>query len=191
MSVSAATYERLALEDPDHVWELDCGRLRQKPPMTYAHNDLMFELAHRLRLQLDPGQYRVRVNSARVVYGAARYYVPDVCVVPVTVTGPLRDQPDALERYAEPLPLVVEVWSPSTGGYDVDAKVPEYQRRGDGEIWRIHPRERTLTFWRRQTDGRYTEHLYQTGVVQPATLPDVSIDLDALFTGLEPGQGPA
>lgn len=30
-----------------------------------------------------------------------------------------------LEVYDTPLPLVVEVWSPSTGSYDVDAKVPE------------------------------------------------------------------
>jgi Uma2 family endonuclease len=46
---------------------------------------------------------------------------------------------DELELYVEPLPLVVEVWSPSTGQYDVDEKLPEYQRRGDLEIWRFHP----------------------------------------------------
>jgi Uma2 family endonuclease len=54
-----------------------------------------------------------------------------------------------LEIYDEPLPLVAEVWSPSTGGYDVLAKLPEYRRRGDTEIWLLHPYERTLTAWRR------------------------------------------
>ena len=39
----------------------------------------------------------------------------------------------------DPLPLVAEVWSPSTGDYDIDTTAPVYQRRGDLEIWRIHP----------------------------------------------------
>jgi Uma2 family endonuclease len=77
--------------------------------------------------------------------------------------------------------LIVEVWSRSTGDFDVDAKLPEYQRRGDLEIWRIHPYERTLITWRRQADGTYNELLYTAGAVQPMALPDVTIDLDALF----------
>ena len=79
------------------------------------------------------------------------------------------------------MPLVVEVWSPSTGDYDVETKLQEYQRRGDLEIWRIHPYEQTLTAWRRQPDGSYTETLYRGGRVQPVALPNVTIDLDDLF----------
>ena len=75
----------------------------------------------------------------------------------------------------------MEVWSRSTGGYDVDAKLPEYQRRGDLEIWRVHPYERTLIAWRRQLDGTYTELLYTGGRVRPVAMPDVTADLDALF----------
>jgi Uma2 family endonuclease len=76
---------------------------------------------------------------------------------------------------------VVEVWSPSTGGYDIDAKIPEYRRRGDLEIWRLHPFEKTLAAWRRQPDGSYTELILQGGTVQAVALPNVTIDLDALF----------
>ena len=61
--------------------------------------------------------------------------------------------------------------SRSTGYYDVDAKLPEYQRRGDLEIWRIHPYERTLIAWRCQADGSYTESLYTSGTVQSAATP--------------------
>jgi Uma2 family endonuclease len=82
---------------------------------------------------------------------------------------------------ADPLPLVVEVWSPSTGGYDVDAKLPIYQQRGDLEIWRIHPFERTVTAWRRQANGSYTETIYREGILAPVALPGVSITLDELF----------
>ena len=76
---------------------------------------------------------------------------------------------------------MVEVWSPSTGDYDVDAKLPVYQQRGDREIWRIHPYERTLTSWLRQPDGSYQETLHRGGIVALVALPGVTIDLDELF----------
>ena len=60
-------------------------------------------------------------------------------------------------------------------------KLREYQRRGDLEIWRIHPYEHTLTAWRRQPDGSYAESLHTSGTVSPNALPGVTIDLDALF----------
>jgi Uma2 family endonuclease len=66
MAVSPATYERLALEDPDSKWELVCGQLRRKPPMTTEHNEVETELAYILRSQLDPAEYRVRSDSGRV-----------------------------------------------------------------------------------------------------------------------------
>jgi Uma2 family endonuclease len=37
------------------------------------------------------------------------------------------------------VPLVVEVWSASTGDDDIEAKIPVCQARGDQEIWRIPP----------------------------------------------------
>lgn len=64
---------------------------------------------------------------------------------------------------------------------DVDSKLPEYQRRGDREIWRLHPFDRNLIAWRRQPDGSYSESHYTGGSVQPVALPGVTIDLDALF----------
>ena len=123
----------------------------------------------------------MRLNSARATRPESTYYVPDVSVIPIALTELLRGRADVLEAYRQALPLVVEVWSPSTGTYDVDEKLPEYQRRGDLEIWRIHPYERTLTVWVRQPDGSYDESVYRGGVVRPAALPDVEIDLDVLF----------
>ena len=79
------------------------------------------------------------------------------------------------------MPLVAEVWSEPVGDYDVEEKLREYQRRGDLEIWRIHPHERTLTAWRRQPDGTYLETLHRGGAVQPAALPGVAIELERLF----------
>lgn len=181
MPVSAETYQRIALEDPDGQWELHRGRLREKPPMTVAHNRLAMKLTDRLLRQLDPRVFEVRTNLGRVRRADETYYIPDVSVIPVALIEDLGANTNVLEVYGDPLPLVVEVWSPSTGGYDIDGKLPEYQRRGDLEIWRLHPIELALTAWRRRPDGGFDEVVLREGIVEPIALPDVRIDLGELF----------
>ena len=180
MPVSEATYERVALEDPEGKWELVCGRLRSKPGMTTAHNRAEEALARRLMAQLDEAEYSVRIENGRLRISATTFYIPDLCVIPRALEDPKLDD-SSLEIYAEPVPLVVEVWSPSTGNYDVGTKLLEYQQRGDLEIWRIHPIERTLIAWRRLPDGSYAETLHNAGSVRPLALPQVSIELESLF----------
>ncbi len=183
MPVSEKTYRRIALEDPNGHWELHCGVLRQKPDMSVEHNHITSRLFLRLGTQLDEREFTVRSNLGQVRNTATSYYVPDVFVIPTTLVEAERQRgPNRLEVYDAPLPLVVEVWSPSTGVYDVDTKIPEYQRRGDAEIWRVHPFEKTIVVWRRQQDGTYAETGYTEGTVQPASLPGVSIDLERLFS---------
>ena len=182
MPISEQTYKQVALEDQEGQWELVCGRLRSKPGMTTEHNDIMATLDEELTLQLDRRVYRVRTDGPRLRVSSGSYYLPDLCVVPrAFLDRKRREAPRQLEVYDEPMPLVVEVWSPSTGDYDVEEKLREYQRRGDLEIWRLHPYERTLTRWQRQPDGSYSESLIRNGAVQPVALPKVSIDLDSLF----------
>ena len=179
--ISGEVYERLALAEPDRKWELHDGYPREKPGMTAAHNDLEVKLGYMLMSQLDRSEYHVRIDAGRVHRPGAIYYIPDVFVVPTAFVTPLLVQHDVLEVYDQPLPLVVEVWSRSTGDYDVGEKLAVYQQRGDLEIWRIHPYERTLTAWRRLPDGSYEETIYREGSVGPTALPGVEIDLAALF----------
>src|ERR1044071_3772865 len=82
MPISEATYEQVALEDPEGFWELHCGQLRQKPGMTAEHNEIMSELHAGLYQQLDRQQFRVRSNSGRVRRSEQNYYIPDVSVIP-------------------------------------------------------------------------------------------------------------
>lgn len=184
MAMTAQTYAALVLADPEGHWEVHEGRLREKPPMTHAHNTVAFELGFELRRQLDWREFSVRVDAGRVRRLDVTWYIPDVYVFPTRLADGLRNRADVLEIYDEPLPLVVEVWSPSTSSYDVNDKLPEYQRRGDLEIWRVHPYDRTVTIWRRQDDGSYTEEVVTGGIVRPAFLPNVAIDLDELFARL-------
>jgi Uma2 family endonuclease len=178
--ISNEAYERLALAEPDRKWELWDGSPREKPGMTASHNFVAFELGHTLRLQLDRTVYQVRVDAGRARRPGSTYFIPDVFVVPTAYVTPIFDQ-RVLEVYDQPLPLVVEVWSPTTGDYDVTEKLRIYQQRGDDEIWYVHPYERTLTSWRRQADGSYEETLYREDIVRSIALPNVVIDLAVLF----------
>jgi Uma2 family endonuclease len=180
MSMTEQKFREMALDDPEGHWELHCGEPRRKPVMTMEHNDVQFELAVLLHQQLDPGQFRVRSNAGHVRISSENYYIPDVFVIPMALREPLRGTRE-LETYEGPLPLVVEVWSRSTGTYDVEVKLREYRRRGHVEIWRIHPYDRTLTAWRRQLYGSYAESVFTGGIVQPIALSRVDVDLDALF----------
>jgi len=149
--------------------------------MSVEHGDVMMHLAALLHNQLDRSEYRVRAGHARLRRSADTYYVPDVDVIPTAFEQSLREDPGSLDAYAVPLPLVVAIWSPSTRGFDINEKLPDYQRRGDLEIWLIHPYERTLIAWQRRPEGVYTESIYRGGIVHRESLPGVAIDLEALF----------
>jgi Uma2 family endonuclease len=182
MPVSEATYLQLVMEDPDNRWELHDGCLVWKPDdMTTEHNQIGYRLTSQLIRQLDESEYEVRPGSSRTRTEQGSYYIPDLFVVPLRLVNQLKERPGTLEVYNEPLPFVTEVWSPSTGRYDVNSKLPEYQRRGDAEIWRIHPYDRTVTAWRKQPDGIYIESVHTSGTIHLIALPDVTIDLDKLF----------
>jgi Uma2 family endonuclease len=149
--------------------------------MTFEHGDVTYELGRLLGNQLDRRQFRIAINEWRVWRSDATIFIPDLVVVPIAFIDEFRGQPGKLAIFSQPLPLVVEVWSASTGDYDVDIKIPVYQQRGDLEIWRIHPYERTLTSWVRQPDGSYRKTVYSDGIVTPIALPGVEIDLARLF----------
>ena len=182
MPISEATYARVVLEDDEGKWELVCGRLQQKPPLTTEHEDAGRRLARRLILQTSEEDFAVERGGPNLRIPGGDYRVPDVCVIPQhLIRTRKRDLPTRFEMYEAPMPLVVEIWSPSTGAKDLREKPAEYQRRGDLEIWYIQPYERTLTVWRRKPDGSYAEACHTGGTVEAASLPGVVIELDSLF----------
>jgi Uma2 family endonuclease len=181
MPLRATTYEAVALEDPEGQWELYRGRLREKPVMSIGHNRSLARLNIQLARQLDDTRYELRVNATRVRRLDEHYFIPDLVVFPRQLTTDTFGDADVLEVYDAPMLFVVEVWSPSTGTYDVDEKLPIYQQRGDLEIWRVHPRERLVTAWRRQVGGGYMESTLKGGVVALVAVPGVLIDIGALF----------
>jgi Uma2 family endonuclease len=182
MRVTPEEFERIALADPDRPWELHRGRLVGKPVMSFRHNDFMYLIGLFIGRQLDLRRYRVRVNAGHVRHPATTYYIPDVAVIPLDQATSFIDRDDVLETYPGPLPLVVEVWSRSTARDDLRKKLPDYQARGDREIWFFHPFQRTIRAWRRREDGTYDETELTGGTVELHALPGVRIDLDELFS---------
>ena len=182
-TLSEQEFRELALNGTDHRWELWDGMLVEKPLMSMKHNAVAAYLGAALINQLDRDVFRVNVNGDRARISPRTYFIPDVIVIPAAYQLPFERDPRALGIYAEPLPLVVEIWSPSTGHDDLATKLEAYRQRGDLEIWVIHPYERTLAAWRRQPDGSYTEDLCRGGVVPVASLPGVEMDFDALLDG--------
>lgn len=179
--VDPATYETLAVGDDYRFVELRDGVLVEKPPVSVGHVWVIDGLVFDLGRQLDPTRYRVSAGGARLRYDDL-YVIPDILVVPAEAAQALLERNrTGLSVYAEPMPLVIEVWSPSTGRYDVSTKIPLYRQRGDREIWFAHPVERTLTAWVRRDDGGYDEQVYRKGVIESAALPEVRIDLGTLF----------
>jgi Uma2 family endonuclease len=181
--VSEEEYRRLALDDPQGQLELYRGQLREKPWMTARHGDVMMRLTEQLLLQLDRKEFHVRVQHARLRVSSDTYYVPDIAVIPTGMARALLERATELDAYPAPLPLIIEIWSPSTGDFDLIAKLPDYQRRGDFEIWFVHPQERTLRAWRKMSDGSYEETVYRDGIADAAALPEFAIDVGELFAG--------
>jgi Uma2 family endonuclease len=142
----------------------------------------MARLAHQLSSQLDIDRFEVRSNTGRLSYLDETCFIPGVYVVPVEL---IENAPsgvsESLEVIGAPLPFVAEIWSPSTGNYDTDKKIPEYQRRGDHEIRRIRPFERSITVWTRTQSGGYQKHRFDHGPVRLFSLAEVVVDIDILF----------
>jgi Uma2 family endonuclease len=174
--ISEQEYRELALNESDRQWELWDGVPREKPPMSLMHGDVVAYLGAMLINRLDRQTFRVYIDGGRTRRSERNYFIPDVVVVPASFVLPDRGDPRALAAFAEPLPLVVEVWSRTTAAYDFNVKLAAYRERGDEEIWYIHPYERILTAWRKQPDGSYTEELHRGGIIPVASLPGVSID---------------
>ena len=182
MPMSGRSFEEFVLADPEgRNWELHDGQLLEKPSLSAEHNHAMTYVGIQVMNQLDPHEYRARVNAGFLTWFDATYLIPDSAILPAALVRAQRRGPEWLERYADPLPHVIEVWSPFDLGLAFDQKLSVYRCRGDREIVCLDPFERVLSAWRRHPDGTYDVTTTRGGTVQPIALPNVTIDLDALF----------
>ena len=80
--------------------------------------------------------------------------------------------------------LVIEILSPSTSKYDLSDKRSLYERHGVGELWFVHPLDKTSMIFYLQDNGKYASPLVY-GVDATVVLKSVDgaiIDLAEVFT---------
>ena len=122
--MSEKAYQEFVLSGVEGAWELHDGRLVEKPGVTWGHTAIASLLGVFLQNQLDLDEYRVFFEG-RVRRPADTIFLPDVFVVPTAFGEPFRNV-QTLAIFSDPLPLIVEVWSASTGDYDVETRLPVY-----------------------------------------------------------------
>ena len=84
--------------------------------------------------------------------------------------------------------FVVEILSPFTASKDQIEKLALYEKHGVKEYWIIHPTDNLLTAHLLGKDGKYgTPAIYEgKGSLEVATLPGLTVDLDAVFVASTP-----
>ncbi|MEM8996907.1 MAG: Uma2 family endonuclease [Acidobacteriota bacterium] len=82
---------------------------------------------------------------------------------------------------------IIEVLSPSTASKDQMAKRLLYERHGVREYWLVHPRDRTLTVYRPDADGRYgaPDVTDAEGAASTELFPGLEIDWAWVFDGVD------
>ncbi|HEX5499020.1 MAG TPA: Uma2 family endonuclease, partial [Thermomicrobiales bacterium] len=84
--------------------------------------------------------------------------------------------------------LVVEVVSPTSRVRDRSLKRLRYARFGVPEYWLVEPEANAIVVHAEPDGADYRAVSIETGVVQAVTIPDLTVDLAALFAPLPGGE---
>ena len=114
--MSEQEYEAFVLSGVEGLWELHDGVLVEKPGMSWKHLDIVTELV--LSSESTRSHQVPVFAEGRVRRPTDTIFLPDVMVLPAAIRPGHQDDP-GLAIFSEPLILVVEVWSQSTGDYDL------------------------------------------------------------------------
>ena len=163
------------LPDDGNRYEVIDGELFVTRAPSEPHQDVVLELAVRLREYCGPVGFKTLVAPFAVKFSNAREVQPDLIVVPMRYGEKERpfDQPNELI-------LVVEVLSRTTSWRDHGVKRRVYQEQGVPEYWIVDWRERCVERWRAGSDA--AEVLTTTLTWQPKADADpLTIDLAQFF----------
>lgn len=161
-------------------YEIIDGGLLVSPAPSQKHQ----RLSGRLHLVVGP---HVETRGLGEVY-----YAPvDVRLGPNDIVQPdlLFIRRDRLDIYRDnpvegPPDLVIEILSPANRSVDLVHKAALYARAGVRGYWIADPEEPSVRIFVLR-DGRYEEILPENGFLRSTVLPDLVIDLAALFANLD------
>jgi Uma2 family endonuclease len=148
--VSLAEYE--ALPDDGNRYELIDGVVYVSPTAVMVHQ-VASTMLHNLLTAAAPDDLFVTPTPGYQA-GERTLLIPDLVVTP----WPARDA----KYVTEPLPLAVEVLSPSSRRYDRITKLAAYDRAGVDAYWIVDPVEPSLLVFEREGD-RLVERAHVRG----------------------------
>ena len=174
------TYEDYArLPDDGKRYELLEGEIVVSPSPNTKHQEVSGRLHYALHGWAQrTGTGKVFAAPCDVVLSPHDVVQPDL----LFIAREHRSQITA-DNIQGPPDLVVEILSPATAERDLDRKRRLYERHGVAEYWIVDPDTRTLTVFRRRGNSLARETpLGPEGVLRPAGLPGLELDLAALWS---------
>ena len=182
------TYDDLlALPDDGRRWEIIEGVLYEMPPVSWIESATKIGLVLPFFDAVESRGGWMIVSPLWVFLPGAEPVQPDALVV--LPGGGSMPSDRGLEG---PPDLIVEIVSPPSRGHDLLTKRSLYARAGVREYWQIDPGARTADVLTLSGEGyRAAQHAAGNDVAHSLLLPEVTLDLAALFARLETGPRPA
>lgn len=173
--------ELLALPDLGEHYELIDGVLIVPPAPSWRHANMADELLVLLRSHVKERRPGGMVLSAPVDFRFTdlRVVQPDLVYI-----SPERRYLLTEDRAIHGAPdLVVEVLSPFNRRHDLVVKFGLYEKAGVREYWIVDLDNETLTMFV-LCNGQFVEQANEAGIARSTVLPELAIDVAALFAGL-------
>jgi Uma2 family endonuclease len=153
------------LVDEDTRAELLDGVMIVHSPASIEHDDLGGFVRSLMRIYASRRRLgKVLGPDSLVQLKIGRWFAPDSYFVE-RKRAPLRK----VKRFRGVPNLALEILSPTNRGFDLDEKLPAYQRAGVDEIWLIDPARRQVVIHRRQ-GRRYAQDAFSSGRGQSEAL---------------------
>ena len=184
------TYGDYCTWPADERWEIIDGEaFDMTPAPTPFHQELQADLVAQFRsflrgkpCRVIPSPVDVLLPKGDEVDELVRTVVqPDIIVV--------CDADKIGEKRVRGAPdLVVEILSPATASRDMLLKRRKYEQAGVREYWLVHPQDRIVTVFLRETGETFGAPSYHPdiGRVAVTVLPGLEIDLGLAFPPLPP-----
>jgi Uma2 family endonuclease len=165
----------IGLIGPDERVELIEGEIIDMAPIGFDHAGLVNWLTDRL-ISAVRGKANLSIQNP-VRLNNRTEPEPDFAVLKLRDDFYRKQLPTAADTL-----LIIEV-SNTSERYDREIKLPLYAAHGIPEVWLISIEKKTLSIYRTPLSDRYENEQTtdRPGVVTLAALPDVSVDLGALF----------
>lgn len=177
------TYRDYLKWDDGQRWELIDGTpYAMSPAPSLVHQRIVVLLTHSLESYLAGKTCTVFSSPVDVLSeddeDTSTVMQPDLAVV----CDPTKFRKSGIVGAPD---LVIEVLSPSTGGYDSITKKAVYERSGVKEYWVISPDEKAAFKHVLDENGVYQAEEVRKGTLSASVLDRYALDLDELFKAVE------